>query len=269
MIYAMIASLLILPIGSAKAWGNLGHRITAEIAEELLTPTSRSQIHNLLADESLADAANYMDTHRDELHAYWPTSARWHYDNKEVCGAAPYCRDGACATHQIEIFRQQLADKNASRSQRVMALRLLIHMIGDIHQPLHMADNNDRGGNDTWVRMYAGAQRYRLHEIFDTELVRDNVHHRRDFLYAHELLSRVQPQLAVWQTGNVDSWAKESYQSGAKFVYGSLPEFTCGMQDSHTITLTPEYVSNAHELVATQLAKAGVRIAVMLNETLK
>lgn len=258
-----------LHMNTTLAWGNLGHRITGLIAEQLLSPSARQQVQSLLGDESLADVATFMDTHRDELRERWPESARWHYDNKEVCGAKLYCPDGACATQQIERFREILANKHASRQEREMALRLIVHMIGDIHQPLHMADDHDRGGNEVWVRMYPGAERRRLHEVFDTELVRDNVNHHRDYIYARELLSRTHSQISRWQHGDINSWALESYELGVKSIYDKLPDFACGKEITDTLTLSPEYVRHAHELVAMQLAKAGARIAAVLNTTLQ
>jgi hypothetical protein len=266
--HAVIGYLCVMHVGAVFAWGNLGHRITGLTAEELLTPTARHEVQSLLGDETLADAATYMDTHRDELRQRWPESAHWHYDNKEVCDTKPYCRDGACATRQIEHWQRLLADKNNSRQQRALALRLLIHMIGDIHQPLHMADNHDRGGNDVWVRMYSGAERRRLHEIFDTELVRDDINHQRDYRYAHDLIAQHRAQLHEWQQGEVNGWANESYQLGVRYVYGTLPGFACGRDEFRTITFSSEYLRHAHELVELQLAKAGVRIAAVLNSTL-
>ena len=265
----LIVAFFALHAHAALAWGNLGHRITGLIAEQLLSPAARQQVQSLLGDESLADAATYMDTHRDELRERWPDSARWHYDNKEVCGARLYCRDGNCATVQIERFLRVLADKHATQQQRVMALRLVIHVIGDIHQPLHMTDDHDRGGNDVWVRMYPGAQRRRLHEVFDTALVRDNVNHHRDYIYVRELLSQTHSQISAWQHGDINSWTNESYALGVKQIYGKLPGFACGKEMTDTLTLSPEYVRHAHELVAMQLAKAGARIAAVLNATLQ
>ena len=268
-LHILVVTLAILHAPETQAWGALGHRITGLIAEPLLTPAARHEVQSLLGDESLADAAPYMDAHRDELRERWPDSARWHYDNKEACTATLYCRDGACATQQIVRFRNVLADRHASQPQRALALRILVHLIGDIHQPLHMADDHDHGGNDVWVRLYPGAEKRRLHEVFDTALVRDNVNHHRDYIYARELLSQSRSQINAWQRGDVDSWARESYELGIRQIYGLLPGFACGREMNDIITLPAEYVRNAHEIVAKQLAKAGARIAAVLNATLQ
>lgn len=252
------------------AWGNLGHRVTGLVAQDFLDNETRRQVESLLGEETLADAAVYLDTHRDELNDRWPESARWHYDNKPVCNQSPYCRDGNCATQQIERFRRILADRTAPRNERKMALRLLVHMIGDIHQPLHMADNRDRGGNDVWVRMYSGAERKNLHYLFDTELVRDSIDHRRDYNYARDLIVTYRGEISRWQQGDMTRWANESYMIGKQDVYTQLPQFSCNLRDNRagTITLSPAYLQRARKDIEVQLTRAGVRIAAVLNATL-
>lgn len=266
----LVAASLMLWTSHVYAWGNLGHRITGLIAEELLTPTAKHDVESLLSDETLVDAATFMDTHRDELQERWPGSSRWHYDNREVCGNKLMCRDGNCATTQIEHFQAALADKNTPRQQRAMALRLVIHMIGDIHQPLHMADNHDRGGNDVWVRAYSGAERRSLHQLYDTGFVLDVVNHRRDLNFAHQLVSSYRSLIPQWQRGDVQSWSEESYQLGVHDVYAKLPGFSCSNANTEfrTLTLPPEYISKAHEDIELQLVKAGARIAATLNAIL-
>jgi len=257
-------------MNDVRAWGNLGHRVTGLVAEDFLDSETRRQVELLLGDETLADAATYMDTHRDELKDRWPESARWHYDNKPVCEQSSYCRDGNCATKQIERFRSVLADKFASRTDRKMALRILIHMIGDIHQPLHMTDNRDRGGNDVWVRIYSGAERKNLHYLFDTELVRNSIDHRRDYNYARDLISSYRSEIARWQQGDVERWANESFLLGRQDVYAQLPQFSCNLRHNNTVTITlpPAYMQRARKDVEVQLTKAGVRIAAILKATL-
>jgi len=265
----LFIAFIALPINDALAWGNLGHRVTGLVAQDFLSAQARREVESLLGDETLADAATYMDTHRDELKDRWPESPRWHYDNRSVCNQSSYCRDGDCATQQIEHFRRVLADKTASRNDRKMALRLLIHMMGDIHQPLHMADNHDRGGNDVWVRVYAGAERKNLHYVFDTELVRDSIDHRRDYNYARDLIATYRGDIPRWQRGDVASWANESFLTGKQDVYAELPQFSCGAwNNNRTITLSPAYMQRARKDVEVQLVKAGVRIAAVLNTTL-
>lgn len=262
--------LLALSSKQAYAWGNAGHRITAYVAEPLLTDKARKEVQQLLGDESLAEAAVYMDTHRDELAQRWPESARWHYDNRRVCGNAPFrCAGGDCASAQIERFQRLLADRRTDYAQRRMALRVLIHLLGDAHQPLHMSDNDDRGGNNIEVRLYAGAERRRLHQVFDTQLVQLVKGTQRDEAYAAQLLTRFRAQLPRWQQGTRAQWLDESRLLGVNEVYGKLPGFACNHRPRNTLTLPPTYVDQARRYLPEQLAKAGARIAAVLNDTLR
>lgn len=252
----------------AAAWGSLGHRVTGYVAEPLLTDAARQQVRALLGEESLAAAATYMDVHRTTLSERWPASDKWHYDNQPICAQLAYCSDGNCATRQIERFRKMLANKQVGKAERALALRLLVHMLGDIHQPLHMADNADRGGNNLYVRLHTGGQRYRLHEVMDTVLLKESMGQQHARGYADDLRRRHQAQLPAWQRGTLQEWTQQTHQLAVKNSYGALPGFTCNAPLS-TLTLTDEYVQHAKQYLPEQLAKAGARIAAILNATLK
>ncbi len=258
---------------SATAWGHLGHRLTGEIAQALLSDTARKQVRQLLGEEPLAAAATYMDQQRNALSERWPASQRWHYDNQPVCTTArTYCADGQCATQQITRLQKLLADPRADRSERALALRLLIHILGDIHQPLHMADNSDRGGNNLYVRLHVGGERYRLHEVMDTVLIKELIGTQRLNAYAQDLKQRYRAQHAQWQQGSMANWAQQTHLLAVNRTYGTLPGFACNATanaNGTTITLPAAYVQDAKRYLPEQLAKAGVRIAAVLNATLK
>lgn len=255
---------------NAIAWGSLGHRVTGHIAQAMLTPAASKQVQQLLGEEPLSAAATYMDTQRASLSERWPAAEQWHYDNQPVCGRQPdYCRDGDCATRQIERFRTLLADRSIARNERALALRLLVHMLGDVHQPLHMADNADRGGNNLNVRLHAGGQRYRLHEVLDTILIKDLIGQQRVGAFAEGLRQRYQAQLRGWQQGDLRNWTQQTHQLAVTRVYGELPAFACANRITQTITLPDRYVQDARRYLPEQLAKAGARIAAVLNATLK
>jgi hypothetical protein len=253
----------------ASAWGNLGHRITGTVAESLLTAAARRQVHVLLGEESLAVAATHMDTQRASLGKRWPAADQWHYDNQPVCGNTTPCPQGNCATRKIEEFRKLLADRRAGNVERATALRVLIHLLGDIHQPLHMADNADRGGNNLYVKMSDTGERYRLHELLDTILVKELIAPQRTRDYAMSLTRRYQSQLEDWQRGKISDWAQQSHELAVTHTYGSLPGFACNRRSGHTIVLTNAYLQDVRRYLPEQLTKAGVRIAAVLNATLK
>ena len=256
-------------MSSAHAWGFQGHQITGLIAESLLTDTAKRQVEQLLGKESLAAATTYMDKQRSALSKRWHLSSHWHYDNQALCQFQPYCLDGHCATYQIERFTAVLSDRKASTADRALALRLLIHMLGDIHQPLHTSDNNDRGGNSIKVRLYTGKRQYSLHEVMDTVLIKQLIGSQRLDTYAKQLKTTYQPQFSRWQAGSPKEWAAQSHFLATQQVYRQLPEFTCGIAPKTTLTLSESYVYAAKTYLPEQMAKAGVRMAYILNSTLK
>lgn len=269
-ILSMAAWILILAAGlcasPAHAWGSRGHRITGHVAESLLTEQARREVQDLLSGEGLDTAALFMDSERKTLQERWPESSRWHYDNRPACGKAGYCADDQCATRQIDRFSKVLSDRNAPKAERTLALKLLVHMVGDIHQPLHMADNSDRGGNDLQVRV--GDATYRLHELFDTVLVKQISGDESTRRYAKRLLRRYEARVEDWQHGGLNNWADETYALAVRETYRTLPHFACNTHEPAAVELPVTYLQRARDYLPEQLAKAGVRIAAVLNQAL-
>lgn len=265
-VLALIGLIAMTLCSPAQAWGSRGHRITAHVAEALLTDAARREVRALLEHEGLDTAATFMDAEREMLEKRWPESPRWHYDNRPACGSDRYCADGHCATRQIERFRKILGDRGAPQSERALALKLLVHMLGDLHQPLHMADNADRGGNDIQVEL--DGKIYRLHEILDTESVKQVSGKHSARRYATHLLKRYDARMADWRRGTLGDWAQESHTLAVREVYGALPGFACNTHGPDTVELSPEYLQRMREYIPEQLTKAGIRIAVLLNRTL-
>jgi hypothetical protein len=147
----VIAFTLLFALQSATpvwAWGRLGHRVTARIAEKYLSAKAKAAIAALLDDgESLADASLWADEHRREL----PKTAPWHYVDvpldeprydRKFSGDVP---DKGCVVDKINEFRLVIKDQTKTIEQRRFALRFPIHSIEDRHMPMHVGDNHDKG----------------------------------------------------------------------------------------------------------------------------
>jgi len=260
---------------SAFSWGDEGHRITGHIASALLTEPARQQLRELLGTDDLAQVATWMDDEREALNKRLPGSSRWHYENRAACdqtgNALRVCPQGQCLTRQIERFTTVLRNSQVSRTQRAEAIRMLVHLLGDLHQPLHLIDNHDRGGNDVLVLVPGEREPRRLHEVWDTRLVRMNMRRTDAAKYASSLLSHFQAQRVAWQSGNTEQWAGESYRIGKEYAYAALPGFVCQtstINNSIVTHLSNSYIQNARAAIDEQLAKAGVRIAFVLNREL-
>ncbi len=177
-----LALLIALQAGTpAWAWGRLGHRVISRIALMNLTPKARAAIAALLEKgESLADASLWADQNRRRL----PETAPWHYVDvplDEPRYDSKWSADDpqhGCLVDKINEFRKTLKDTSKSIEDRRFALRFLIHCVEDMHMPMHVGDNHDRGGNDTQVQF--GDRGTNMHSLWDSGML-EHVSSDEDF----------------------------------------------------------------------------------------
>jgi hypothetical protein len=277
--------LLIAATGAAPlacAWAPQGHRTVGAIADRLLTPAARSAVGELLADDrdkfgnpsgrtTLEAVANWAD----ELHGTPAARGRWHYDDVPVCGSAPkgrYCADGQCNTEQLKRMVAVLADNGAPQRERNEALKWVVHLVGDIHQPLHAADNDDRGGNLVPVVLEGVHTRGRenLHRVWDNDLVRLALHtssRQQPPRNIDALAGEAQQLVSEAGQGSPDSWARESNNLARNVAY-HYAGFTCDAMPENIVVLDAAYQEEAEALVRERLLLAGARLAALLNQTL-
>ncbi|MDE8653944.1 S1/P1 nuclease [Novosphingobium album (ex Liu et al. 2023)] len=262
----------------AFAWGEYGHRTVAAIAMANISPATRARIRTLLRAEpqlgtpdcpvrSLEDAAVWPDCLRGESWR-WAYTFPWHYQNEPVCADFDIkrnCANGNCVTPQIERNRRILATPGLPVGERLMALAFLAHFVGDVHQPLHVGENEDLGGNKVGAS-YGIAPGRNLHAIWDGAL-------------AERAISSAEPPLArryspaeraELATGTIEDWARESWQMSRDFLYptafgGKVP---CGDRNPAAIVWTDEAITAALPLIDRRMEQAGLRLARMLDETL-
>lgn len=261
----LVAATLLCSSIAAHAWGYDGHRIAADVAAGLLTPKARARLGELMPGVALADIASYMDEERIPLKRQVPGSDKWHYNNIPVCGkasAAEVCPNGNCATARIDQLSAVLADRSKDQATRAFAVKALVHLVADAHQPLHAADEHDHGGNDVAV----GSRN--LHSEWDTGMVKKLTRGQSTDSYAQGLLARYRNHLASAQSGNATAWMEESHDLAVRVAYGALPGFACGRPTPQLDRLPAAYYDAALPVVEAQLAKAGARIAFVLNKAL-
>jgi hypothetical protein len=268
---------------SALAWGPEGHRMVGDIAQPLLTERAAREVawlleHDRLADRTpsgrrtLGEVANWADEIRSEP---WSRKySRWHYEDIPVCGAAgasKTCPRGNCASARLAQQLDVLGDRARRRGERNEALKWVVHLAGDIHQPLHAADNRDRGGNDIAVTFFGAAEgrwgRLNLHAVWDEQLVERLVAGRggEAAIVAQPISAR---ERAAWEKGSVRDWMAESNALARSFVYGRLPGFSCGVRYAGPVEIGESYSGAAAPHIERQIRKAGVRLAKLLNEAL-
>ena len=258
---------------AAFAWGSEGHRVTGLVAAELLTPRTRLRLNDLIPGADLGDIANYIDLNRSTLSQLIPNSDKWHYDNQPVCQALTfdeYCPKGECASARVPVLVKILSDFTNPPEIRAMAARFLVHLVGDIHQPLHAADDGDAGANFKNVLLPAATVARRLHSVWDSDLVKIALRGSSEREYAHHLLTRFRnKEMREWQKTDIRDWMNESYELCKSVTYSKLPSFVCREAWTATpIALPQAYVDAAVETIPLQLAKAGARVAAVLNRAL-
>lgn len=276
--------------GPAHAWGDEGHEVIGLIAERYLKPDVRRRVQAMLAtDESgltLRDIAHeatwadkYRDSDRDSTRARYLATRNWHFVDLEIRGVdvdracpgrgrAPAASDASsgpadeCVIDKIDEFRAELKDPNASPEERRLALQFLLHLVGDVHQPLHASDDHDQGGNRKIVNA-AGIGTDNLHHDWDTEFVARLG--AGEGAIADRLIAGITAaQLAQWSAGSALDWALETYSVAKAHTYGLLP----APEHADHYQLPDSYVRDATAVTAQQLSKAGVRLAFVLNQAL-
>ena len=260
------------PAPPAQAWGAEGHRIVGDVAERLLDARTRAALRAVADDQSLADLGLWMDRERNRLRAEWPGSERWHYDNRPVCAPAAQpeqdCADGNCAARAFDRALARLADRGAPHDERLDALRIVVHVLADLHQPLHAADDGDRGGNQVEVRVGRRSHPKSLHAAWDVDFVKRAVRGESEAAFAERLIAEHRTTQGRLEGGDRAGWELESYELARSYVYGRLPGFACGRLPAGVVDLPPAYSDGAAEIVEERLARAGIRLAALLRATL-
>lgn len=243
---------------AASRWGALGHRIVVTLAWDHLTPTAKAAAERLLAGESLGDAAVWADKVRPQRRQ----SAPWHYVNvpagTTAWDAERWCPRGDCIVGAIHRFRRELGDATASDSARAEALRFLMHFLGDMHQPLHVGDRGDRGGNDFKVRWRK--KDTNLHSVWDGDLLTAwSVDEGGYLKRLRDRIGRMTPgERTQMASGTIEGWVIDGGALSKNVAY-TAPEGG---------TIPADYLGKAGPVLDLVLIQAGLRLARVLNETL-
>lgn len=267
-----IAIMLLLSFVPAQlfAWGAKGHAIVGEIAASRLTSTTRKNLKLLLGDESLASVSIWADEvrkQRDESYDWHfvdiPRNAAGFSQERDCFRPQDRHKGGEtdhhnCVVDRIEIFARVLGDENASRTERIEALKWLVHFVGDIHQPLHAIDVA-RGGNDILVTVFGSPQcgQYpcNLHWTWDDMLIQHTGYSDKQYVQELEKLIR-RERLDQKATGGPVDWANESHVQAQRVL------------EREVVVIDQSYYDAHIALVNEKLALAGLRLAALLNDTL-
>ncbi|MFL6732829.1 MAG: S1/P1 nuclease [Sphingomicrobium sp.] len=260
---ATAASLLPSP---ASAWGKTGHRVVAAIADTQLSGLARARVEQILGPgESLDEAANWPDEMRSAPGPFWQkTTAAWHYVtlNGTIYDHAPPEGD---ALEALNRFSKTLQDPKASLADKQLALRFIVHLVGDLHQPLHVGKCCDRGGNDVKVSWFGKPTN--LHSVWDSQLVDEEQLSFTEL--AAKLERHISPQDVVkWWDANPLDWISESAEvRDTLYPSPSKPRKVENLKDEQPLLpeLSYSYVYKFTPLMEQRLSQGGVRLAAFLN----
>ena len=252
------------------AWGPKGHAIIGDIAAARLTPVTKANIQLLLGSDTLASVASWADQVRKDR----DESYNWHFvdvpkdapgfsEERDCFRPQDKHKDAQtdhhnCVVDRIEMFEKTLADENASRTERIEALKWIVHFVGDLHQPLH-AIEEARGGNDIKLPVFGspkcGDYDCNLHWAWDTLLLEHAGYSEEEYVQRLEKLIE-KDHLAQQPQGTPEEWANESHLQARQII------------DQKPAAIEEQYYQANIELVNRKLALAGLRLADLLNNTL-
>jgi hypothetical protein len=246
----ILCFVIILLPSSIYAWGSKGHKIVAAIAKQCLSKQTTDSVQNYLGAMSFEDASVWMDEVRsDRTYDYLKP---WHYVNVEKDKTYVKTKDPE-VVNEIEIAIATLKEKGVRDKDRInFALKVIFHLIGDIHQPLHCGYADDKGGNTMQVQ-YMG-KGSNLHKVWDSEIIEDVNITLSDCLKLANTLSANEKK--KMQNNNVEVWMNEAREL--------LPEVY-----NFETKIKQDYIDKNKPVIEKQLVRAGIRLAMVLNETFK
>ena len=238
---------------AAVVWGKKGHRVTGYIAEQHLTGKAKKAIRDLLDGHSLAYASTYADEIKSDrsFAKYSP----WHYVNYPLTMTYAESKKNESGDIVVAINDciKVLKDDSASKKDKIFYLKLLIHFMGDLHQPLHAGRAEDRGGNDIQVQWFGEGSN--LHRVWDSDMLES---YGMSYYELGDELDRItnKKERKAMQEGTVVDWLTESHDY-AKEIYSSV---SAGEKLSYA------YSYNYNSILFSRLQKGGFRLAKVLNE---
>lgn len=240
------------------AWGQNGHRITGKVAQMHLTAETKRSLIPLLENESLAQISTWADEMRSDPSDFWQKkSTRWHYINFEPgTSIASHSHDHSHSKDSVQNILQglqyataTLQNSNSSIDEKRFALRFLVHLVGDSHQPFHAGRSEDRGGNNISVTYFG--QNTNLHSLWDTKIIEgENLSYSE---FADFINTNNTSLIAEYLASSPQSWLIESNNIAESLYKKNATSISYG------------YIYNNLPIVKTRLQQAGIRLAGLLN----
>ncbi|WP_242692080.1 S1/P1 nuclease [Aridibaculum aurantiacum] len=248
-----------LPLESL-AWGQNGHRVVGEIAQGYLTGATKRKIRKLVGNETLAMGSNWADFIKsDSNYRYLNT---WHYINFEQGLSYQQMKDFLASDKEVDAYTklnfmmEEMKKKDVPKETKAMYLRLIVHIVGDLHQPLHVSAKGTTGGNQVKVNWFNEPSN--LHRVWDEHLVSFQDLSYTEMVRAINFTNKQQRR--TWQSQPISQWLYESY-SISNVLHEEIKQ--------PNQKLMYEYNFRHQQTMYDQMLKGGVRLAGLLNELFK
>lgn len=241
------------------SWGVIGHRTIAKIAENHLTPKAKATVKDLLATEEMPLTSTFSDEIRyNDAYKY---TTPWHYINlpkglgyKEFVAAVK--ADTSANVYNVLLkMEKEVKNPSNTKEQKTFALKMIIHLVGDLHQPMHVSREEDQGGNK--IKLKFQGKDTNLHSLWDSGLIEYNGKTFTEMATALDNVNDV--KIKKWQADDVTKWLFESYQI-ANQLYAEVEK---------NPELDYTYYPKHSEIYKERIQKAGIRLAGLLNTLFK
>jgi hypothetical protein len=301
--------IVLLPARAALAWGPEAHRVIALIADQVLKrndPAAHAKVVALLAGDKedrltkndIASEATWADVLREKSEEARTATTAWHVtrlrpDNPDLAAAcyghqalpegypASHGPADSCSVDKIAQFATELRDPQTTPHERLAALQFLLNLVGDVHDPLLAIEQGDRGGECTALQVGAKPP-VRLAAYWDQTLVREVVGPDAAAGAGRIIAAVPAAEARQWSAGNPPDWASETFAvaKGVSYAFAAAPQAgkynfplrpgekeACPSVELHRVG--PDYETKALVAVKVQLAKAGLRLARLLQNSVK
>lgn len=252
--------LAVLTFNFGYSWGTTGHRVIAEIAENNLSGKAKRNLKKIIGDQKLAYWANWPDFIKADTTGVWKPTEQWHYVNVDKQNSLQSFKNklqqqaGPNIYTQIKTLSAQIRDKKTPAADREIALRFLIHLMGDAAQPLHVGRLEDLGGNRIRIKFFG--DQTNLHSLWDSKLVDFQKYSYTE--YARVLDVKSPQEVKTIQAGTLEDWLYDSHREANVIYAHAKPEASYAY----------DYNYRFAPLMEKQLLYGGLRLAKLLNEIL-
>jgi hypothetical protein len=250
--FALVSALLFNITNFSYGWGRVGHHIVVDVAKSYVSKSVQDSVSKYLGDMTWESASTWMDELRGD--SKYDFMKKWHYVNIEKGNNYDTTiENGNNVVKQLEIAIKNLKNKSKLSKEEInLNIKVLFHLIGDLHQPLHVGYGTDRGGND--VKVTYNGKLFSLHRIWDTDIIESKKTTADDVL---TMLSKTSKRkLKKMGKGNIVQWFNQTREL-LPLVY------------SYTEILNDEYINKSYPVVENQLLLGGVRLGKELNDIFK